>query len=114
MAIEITLKGQPLSTNHIYKFAGHRMYMIQEGKTLKEDYQWQIKKQYKDKPIIGDVDLRIELFFGDKRIRDIDNYNKLVLDACSKILWKDDVQIMSLLIVKNYDKDNPRVELLIN
>jgi len=116
--MEITLKGNPQSTNHIYKsvcrgkFAS--VYMSQPGKTLKEDYGWQIKSQYKGKPLTGSVDLRLELFFGDKRIRDIDNYNKLVLDACSGLLWIDDSQIESLLIIKNIDVKNPRVELVIN
>ena len=114
MALQITLKGNPKSTNNIYRFAGHRMYMTSKGKTLKEDYQWQLKSQYKGKPLTKELDLRIELFFGDKRIRDIDNYNKLVLDACSKILWEDDVQIMSLLLVKNYDKKNPRIEMIVD
>jgi Holliday junction resolvase RusA-like endonuclease len=116
--MEIILTGKPASTNHIYKstcrgkFAS--VYMSKEGKDLKESYQWQIKSQYKGKLLTGDIDLRIELFFGDSRVRDIDNYNKIVLDACTGMIWKDDSQIMSLLIVKNYDKKNPRVELTIN
>ena len=112
--MEITLKGNPQSTNNIYRHTGNRVYMTAKGKALKEDYQWQLKSQYKGKPIKGDVDLRIELFFGDARIRDIDNYNKILLDACSDILWIDDSQIQSLLIIKNHDKQNPRVEMLIN
>lgn len=113
--MEITLKGNPQSTNHIYKstcrgkFAS--VYMSASGKSLKEDYQWQLKSQYKNKPKIGEIDLRIELFFGDKRVRDIDNYNKILLDACTGILWADDSQIVSLLIIKNFDKKNPRAEL---
>lgn len=116
--MEIILKGKPASTNHIYKstcrgrFAS--VYMSHEGKDLKKSYEKQIKSQYKGKPLTGDIDLRIELFFGDSRVRDIDNYNKIVLDSCTGIIWKDDSQIMSLLIVKNYDKKNPRVELTIN
>lgn len=115
--MEITLKGNPQSTNHIYKsvcrgrFAS--VYMSEAGKKLKKSYQDQLKKQYKGKPKKGDIDLRIEIFFGDKRVRDIDNYNKLVLDACSKILWVDDSQIQSLLLIKNYDNKNPRCEILL-
>ncbi len=113
--MEIILKGNPQSTNHIYKsrsmgkFIG--VYMSAAGKKLKADYQKQLKEQYKGKPSKEDVDLRVELFFGDKRVRDIDNYNKLLLDACTGILWVDDSQIQSLLIVKNYDKKNPRIEI---
>ena len=116
--MEISLKGNPQSTNNIYKSTCRGkfacVYMSAAGKTLKEDYKWQIKSQYKAKPLTGDVDLRVELFFGDKRVRDIDNYNKLVLDACTGLVWVDDSQVQSLLIVKNYDKKNPRVVLQIN
>ena len=105
------LKGNPLSTNHIYQHVGHRTYMTNAGKALKEDYQWQIKSQYKGKLLQGELDVRIELFFGDKRIRDIDNYNKILFDAFTGLVWKDDSQIMSLLIVKNYDNKNPRIEV---
>lgn len=30
------------------------------------------------------------------------------------VLWDDDSQIMSLLIIKNYDKNDPRIEMEIN
>lgn len=116
--MEITLRGNVQSTNHIYKstcrgkFAS--VYMSSTGKSLKEDYFYQLKQQYKKKPITGDIELRIELFFGDKRKRDVDNYNKLILDACSKVLWEDDSQIQSLLVIKNYDSKNPRAELTLD
>jgi len=109
--LDITLTGNPQSTNNIYKTANNRVYMTPKGKALKEDYYYQLKKQYKGNPRTDDIDLRVELFFGDKRIRDIDNYNKILLDACTGVLWEDDKQIQSLLIIKNYDPKNPRIEL---
>lgn len=109
--MELILKGNPQSTNNIYRHAGNRVYMTAKGKTLKEDYQWQIKSQYKGKPLKKDLDLRIELFFGDNRKRDIDNYNKILLDSFSGILIVDDSQIQSLLIIKNKDIKNPRIEI---
>ncbi len=109
--MEFILKGNPYTTNSLYAHTGHRKYMTTKGKELKESYQWQIKSQYKGKPIKNDIDLRVELFFGDNRIRDIDNYNKILLDAFTGILWEDDSQIQSLLIVKNKDLKNPRIEI---
>lgn len=91
------------------KFIG--VYMSKEGKALKESYQWQVKSQWKAKPLTEDVKLRVELFFGDKRARDIDNYNKLLLDACTGIVFDDDSQIQELYLKKNYDKKNPRIEI---
>lgn len=109
--MEFTLKGNPQSTNHIYKRHGNIIYLSKPGKDLKISYSEQVQEQYKGKPLEGSLKLRLELFFGDKRIRDIDNYNKLILDACKGLLWGDDKQIMELTIVKNYDKENPRIEM---
>jgi len=41
---------------------------------------------------------------------DIDNYCKLVLDACNKYLWADDSQIVSLEAFKRYGTP-PHIEL---
>jgi len=90
MSLELTLKGSPQSTNNIYRSVGHRVYMTAKGKALKEDYQWQLKSQYKGKPLTKDIDMRVELFFGDERKRDIDNYNKILLDSMSGIIFEDD------------------------
>lgn len=113
--MEITLKGEPKSTQTIYRYACRGnypcMYMTAKGKSLKDDYKWQLKSQYTGKLKTGDIDLRIELFFSRKGKHDVDNFNKIILDACTGILWEDDSQIASLLIIKNFDKLNPRAEL---
>ena len=41
---------------------------------------------------------------------DIDNYLKLVLDACNKFLWADDSQITTLIAKKRY-ADKPSIEI---
>jgi len=38
------------------------------------------------------------LFMPDKRRRDIDNYNKILLDSLTGIVWEDDSQIDILTI----------------
>lgn len=111
--MEITLLGTPRTTNKVYKsrvlgrFAS--VYMSQEGKDLKESYQWQAKSQWKLPVITGDVRLSVDLYFGTKRKCDIDNFNKLVLDSLTGIVYEDDSQIQELTLRKFYDKQNPRV-----
>lgn len=113
----ITLTGEPKSTQHIYKFrcAGRipMMYMDKDGKTVKESYQWQAKSQWKNKPIKEPLKVKIELFFANKRNHDIDNYNKILLDSLTGIVWEDDGQIQSMTVSKWLDKDNPRIEITI-
>jgi len=109
--MKIILPGNPLSTNHIYKKSRYSIYMTPEGKTMKESYQWAITSQWKKDLCYGKISLGIKLYFGDKRKRDIDNYNKLILDAMSGIVYFDDNQINKLVLEKFYDKKNPRIEI---
>lgn len=114
---KLTLTGIPQSTNHIYKshcrFGYPTVYLSANGKTLKEDYGWQAKSQYKEKPSSEKLSLQMKVY-RKKSIGDIDNFNKLVFDALTGIVWKDDKQIYELQIEKLTDTKNPRIELIIN
>jgi crossover junction endodeoxyribonuclease RusA len=98
----------------VYKngFSGKfvKRFLSKAGKDRKVQYALEAKSQWRKKVTKGDVEVILYLFFGDKRKRDIDNYNKLVLDALTGIVWEDDSQIQALSIFKDIDKDNPRIE----
>ena len=85
--------------------------MTKQGKERKALYQLEAKKQYKGKVISTGVDMEMILFFKDKRRRDVDNYNKIVLDALEGIVFQDDKQIQKLTVIKDYSKENPRIEV---
>lgn len=54
-------------------------------------------------PLIGNLSVRILVYFPDKRKRDLDNLLKALLDALQKNgLYKDDSQITELEIVKRF------------
>lgn len=111
----ITLKGQALSTSHIYKttcrnrFAS--VYLSAEGKAIKESFAKQLKQQWKEEPLKGDVRLSIVFFHGDNRKRDIDNFTKGLLDSMNGIIFTDDNQITELYLRKEIDKGNPHVTI---
>ena len=110
--MKIILEGKPMSTNSIYRNHGHIMFMTKEGKALKTSYQYQALSQREgNKPWAGNIVIDIKLYFGDKRRHDIDNYNKILLDAMTGILWEDDSQIVKMTIWKLYDKEKPRIEI---
>jgi crossover junction endodeoxyribonuclease RusA len=83
--------------------------MSADGKALKESYQYQAKSQWKMPIIKENIALSIDLYFGTKRKCDIDNFNKLVLDSLTGIMYEDDSQIYELTLRKFYDKETPRV-----
>jgi Holliday junction resolvase RusA-like endonuclease len=110
----ITLLGEPKSTQHIYRNTCRATYMTAEGKALKEAYQWEAKSQWKGKPLQGDVALSITLFFGTKRRADLDNFNKLSLDALTGIAYEDDSQVAELYLKRAYDKARPRIQITVS
>jgi Holliday junction resolvase RusA-like endonuclease len=85
--------------------------MTPQGKALKEAYQWEAKSQWNGKPVEGDVEVSLTLYFCTKRRADLDNFNKLSLDALTGIAYLDDSQIAKLSIVRGYDKSYPRIEI---
>lgn len=87
--------------------------MKADAKKLKAKYVEQINQQYWGDLIEEDVSIVIDLFFGDKRKRDWDNYHKLSMDSLEDTVLVNDVQIQRAEVAKYYDKENPRIELYI-
>ena len=104
----IVIRGNPISVNALYR---GRRFLTKEGKAIKEDYAWQTKMHWRTKPTAKRLELRIDAYFGSKRIRDIDNIAKAILDAFKGIVWVDDGQVDVLHIYRKYDKENPRMEI---
>jgi Holliday junction resolvase RusA-like endonuclease len=87
--------------------------MTQAAKNLKEAYMWEAKMQWKDSPWKGELGVTLKFFHKTNRRQDIDNFNKLVLDACSGVVWHDDSQITEMHLKKAVDKEFPRVEMTV-
>lgn len=62
--------------------------------------------------MMGPVSVRIAVFRS-RRVGDLDNYNKVLLDALSGVVYMDDEQIVSI-VSHRYDADRARVEIQIN
>lgn len=113
--IKLTVPGNPPSDNHLY---GHRAfgkrvikYMTARGKEYKKQAQM-LAQGYTstDEPIF----MKIHLYFGDKRKRDLHGCLKVLIDAFEKLIYDNDNQIIKLELYKSYDKENPRAEIEIN
>lgn len=115
--MKIILSGNPISTQTIYQYACRGkfgvFYMTKRGKDLKEQYQWEAKKQWKENIITGDCRVEVDLYFKDKRRRDIDNFEKLLLDSLQGIVYEDDKQVFRKTTEKYYQSNNPRIEIKI-
>ena len=62
----------------------------------------------------GRFNVHLLCFFGDQRVRDLDNVAKSVLDGMNKLVWADDGQVDRLVVDRRFDKERPRVEVEIS
>ena len=86
------------------------MYMSKEWKQIKENYKM-YARALNISILSNDLWVKVKLYHWTKRKADIDNFNKLWMDALSWIIYEDDKQIQEMYIKKDYDKENPRIEL---
>lgn len=114
---KIILLGEPKSTSHIYKFTCRgrfaSAYMSAQGKAIKESYILQARTQWKKPLLTGNLAMFTFIYFGTKRKSDYDNFSKLCNDSLTGIVFEDDSQITKAYIEKRYDKENPRIELVV-
>nr|WP_171967314.1 RusA family crossover junction endodeoxyribonuclease [Candidatus Hamiltonella defensa] len=99
----------PPSVNHYWVRTARRVYLSEAAKrfqrlTAIEVAQSSMKQGHH--PFLGDVSVLLTLYLPDKRVRDVDNYPKGVLDALTKAgIWADDAQVR-VMTVKKCDADN--------
>lgn len=85
-----------------------------QGRALKERYQWEARAQWKGKPLKGDLRMHITLCFGTKRRADWDNFHKLSCELRAPgIAYDDDSQIKQVTVALAFDKARPRIELAV-
>ena len=63
--------------------------------------------------IDGPVRLEIDIYWPDRRRRDLDNGGKSIADALNGIAYEDDYQIVEKRLTKRLDRDNPRAEIVV-
>lgn len=117
LEVRLTLLGDPISNNALYKAMSRgkftTVYMTKAGKDLKESYAKQAREQYNGEVLQGELYIEIDLYFGNKRRHDYDNYGKILNDSLTGIIWEDDSQIEHCgKIKKHYCKENPRIEIM--
>jgi crossover junction endodeoxyribonuclease RusA len=86
-------------------------FMTAEGKAYKEQCGWEAKTQWNYGVQKRAFAIRVDFFFKTRRKRDLDNQNKIILDALTGIVYEDDSQIDELHLVRHLDTERPRVEI---
>lgn len=105
--IKIKVPYMPPSVNSYWKsnWKNGTIRTSDKVKAFKHDVAYYILYEYdlKNKPVFEteDLEVKLTLNFKNDTKRDIDNYNKGILDSLTGILWADDKQITLLTIEKN-------------
>lgn len=122
--IHIDLYGEPIpQARHRIARRGNFVHSYDPQAKLKEGYKWQIKSQYREKPLTIPVYLDITFFMPipkstSKRLRrqmldgvcyhmkrpDLDNLQKFVLDCLQDLVLEDDSQVVEIRTKKIYSE----------
>lgn len=88
------------SVNHYYRHVGARVLISREGRKYRERVSALIADE-KIATLMGDIELRVQLYPPDRRRRDIDNVLKVLLDTLTiGKLYQDDSQVKRLAVEK--------------
>jgi Holliday junction resolvase RusA-like endonuclease len=112
MKFKITIPGNPISNNHyLTNTRSGRRYTPKKTKEYQNRLQDLLHKH--SVKLEGILEVDMTYYFGDKRIRDMDNYSKVILDCMQGFIYENDNQIKDGHMHVRYDKENPRTEVVI-
>jgi|SRR5690606_31633029 len=134
MTIEFVVYGEPLAQGRprATSVNGHvRMYDPKKSRDYKNYIRLAASEYAPDKLLEGPIALELRVYRpipksfsrrktelaenGDIRPTtkpDVDNYVKSVKDALKNVIWKDDSQVVRILVEKFYSQ-KPRIEIVI-
>lgn len=115
--LKLTLPPCP-SVNHAYKFVKGRRFMTKEalaflqvaGQIVERE---KMKQNYKMESKGVWLIVEITYYFPDRRVRDGHNMHKVLADALNGCAYVDDQFILIRDMEILYDKNNPRLEVVI-
>lgn len=110
--IDLKISKIPPSVNVIWINKARGRYKSKKGKEFETLATYEIKKQYKGEIKTNALKVKIIITFKDKRRRDVDNYNKGILDAMTGLIYEDDSQIVELHTIKRQgNKEGVAIEI---
>lgn len=117
--IKIIIEGRPFTVNKQYctRKGSRKLRLSEEALDNGNSIGWQAKIQYMHysrKPLTQDLEVIYLYYFPDvKKKIDHLNYNKLLNDRMSQIVYMDDRQIKISHHYTLFDEHRPRTEIII-
>lgn len=99
----------PPTTNHLYLTRGRFRVPSPQAKAYKADVQKRCQIA-RTQPLDGSVSITLNVY-RPRRVGDLDNTFKIVLDSLKGLAWHDDKQVTEIHGYRHDDKADPRVEV---
>lgn len=125
--LKLTIRGIPPSVNHYLGYRGVRKgngcmvmaYTKPEAKKFQKEFSTYAKEQVKlqnwDIGNTRNIHHYMDcIFYFDRTDKDSQNYFKVLSDVLNGIAYIDDRTILTRTFEQYYDKDNPRIEIIIH
>ena len=121
--IKVVHLGEPRtkSNAHFYKYNKAKRKMdvyipdeiVEYEAELRETAIKATAAQGYTEPLAGPIRISIKYFLSTRRAKDLTNLPKTTCDALCGVCYDDDSMIVQATMVKYYDKNNPRVEIVV-
>lgn len=117
--LDVTVPGLPVSLNNMYRNTSRGRALTDKAKARKQEIILHIKSKINyagiDYNAYVKSPLRIRMFFFVPALyrSDWDGLVKMAQDAAMQAMGLDDRYIVSALVTKTLDKDNPRFRITI-
>jgi len=106
--IKLTLPLPP-SANQNYNHSGHGVYLSPQSRAYRQEVALMLN-QLDIAPIEGDVSLTARVYRRRKN-QDVGNFGKILEDVLQGYCYINDIQIKETHYYREYDAQNPRVEI---
>ena len=94
--IEIDIKNiKPITINSYYKKFKNRLIISKEGQQFNTSILNHLK-DLKNSKVLGPIKVDLEFHFTDRRIHDLDNLFKPIIDILKNIVFEDDKEIYEI------------------
>jgi crossover junction endodeoxyribonuclease RusA len=99
--MEIIIPSVPISVNLLYRTCRGRPRLSKRGRQYKIETRQYVESQFIGMhPLESKISLTVDMYFKDKRKRDVDNHLKSLLDSLEGIMFVDDSQIYEIIARK--------------
>jgi crossover junction endodeoxyribonuclease RusA len=106
--IRLTIEHvKPVTINSYYKKFKNRLIISKEGVDYKEAILANLPRE--PTPLRGAVKLDLEFHFTDRRVHDLDNLFKPIVDILKNQLFEDDKEIFEIHSRKKLQQDRYRI-----